>query len=61
MSRWVKSSFCGPGSCVEVHAGAVSVQVRDSKLGQDSPVLTFSLEEWEAFLRGVKAGEFSPT
>jgi hypothetical protein len=31
--------------------------VRDSK-DPASPVLTFTAQEWVAFVRGVKAGEF---
>ena len=55
-----KSSFSGSGgSCVEVadvaEGGAL---VRDTKLGEDSPVLTFNADEWTAFVAGVKAGEF---
>jgi hypothetical protein len=32
--------------------------VRDSKLGDASPVLVFKAEEIDALLAGVKAGEF---
>jgi len=32
--------------------------VRDSKLGDSSPVLTFGEDEWRAFQDAVKAGEF---
>jgi hypothetical protein len=31
--------------------------MRDSK-DQDGPVLCFTVEEWKAFVAGVKAGEF---
>jgi hypothetical protein len=34
------------------------VGVRDSKLGNDSPVLQFSRSEVAAWLAGVKDGEF---
>lgn len=58
MSTWRKSSFSDNGSCVEVtdlpDGGAA---VRDSK-DPTSPVLTFTAQEWVAFVRGVKAGEF---
>jgi Domain of unknown function (DUF397) len=32
--------------------------VRDTKLGESSPVLWYTKAEWEAFLLGVRAGEF---
>jgi uncharacterized protein DUF397 len=35
------------------------VAVRDTKTA-DGPVLTFTADEWDAFLRGVAAGEFDP-
>ncbi|HKY75229.1 MAG TPA: DUF397 domain-containing protein [Acidimicrobiia bacterium] len=33
------------------------IRVRDSK-DRDGGELTFNADEWEAFVRGVKAGEF---
>lgn len=57
---WRKSSFSGPPhkNCVEVAgAGAGAVSVRDSK-DPSGPVLAFTRDEWIAFLRGVRAGEF---
>lgn len=49
---------CDYGACVEVAITEV-VAVRDSKAGQDGPVLWFSRSEWEAFVAAVKAGRFS--
>lgn len=43
--------------CVEVKRTSDDVQVRDSKLS-NSPVLSFTHEEWSAFLSGAKKGEF---
>ncbi|GII92295.1 DUF397 domain-containing protein [Sinosporangium siamense] len=65
--RWRKSSWSANGqNCVEVAAVADGAQsdhvvylVRDSK-APDGPQLHFSPSEWEAFLGGVKAGEFDP-
>lgn len=56
---WMKP--CGPdcGNCVEVdlsHPG--TVYVRDSKLGEDGIVLTFTAEEWEAHIGAVKGGQY---
>ena len=55
--RFRISSFCDYGSCVEV-AGLDdgTVALRDSKVG-GSPYL-FTSAEWDAFVAGVKAGEF---
>jgi len=61
MDDWFKSSFSGSeGSCVEANLAAPgTIQIRDSKLGPDaSPVLTFNPGEWDAFVAGVRAGEF---
>lgn len=55
----MKSSYSlANGNCVEV-AGLSSdlVQIRDSKDPQ-GPVLGFTSAEWDAFLGGVRNGEF---
>lgn len=74
MSKWTKSSYSVTGdsvevqfvkstysstngSCVEVAASPEQILVRDSK-DQDGPVLTFTPAEWDAFVKGAKAGEF---
>lgn len=52
------SSFCNWGECVEVGAASNgSVLVRDSK-DADRRTLEFTRDEWVAFVKGVKAGEF---
>lgn len=57
---WRKSTFSGSnGSCVEfANPGDGTVWVRDSKLGDSSPVLRFSRSELAALIDGAKAGEF---
>jgi hypothetical protein len=55
------SSFCNLGNCVEVgRSPDGSVTVRDTKDAERRHALTFTTDEWTAFVRGVKAGEFDP-
>jgi len=57
---WRKStrSDNGGASCVEVAKNLPGVVgVRDSK-DRSGPVLTFTAEQWAAFVGGVKDGEF---
>jgi len=56
---WKKSArSASNGACVEVaHLSGGYVGMRDSK-NQDGPVLIFTPSEWEAFIGGVKDGEF---
>ena len=57
---WHKSSRSSTngGDCVEVADNLTDVvAVRDSKAPQ-GPALLFTPSEWQAFLTGVKAGEF---
>jgi len=57
---WHKSSrSSGDGQCVEVAATPHAIAVRDSK-NPDGPKLLFTVQEWAAFVGGVKAGEFDP-
>jgi hypothetical protein len=55
---WAKSSFSnGSNNCVQVARLDGTIYVRDSKLGDGSPVLAFTPSEWAAFVTGVEAGE----
>jgi uncharacterized protein DUF397 len=58
--NWRKATFSGGanGGCVEVGTIPGYYGVRDTKLGDASPVLAFTPVEWQAFLAGVRAGEF---
>jgi hypothetical protein len=58
--RWRTSSFSGNnGACVEVadlpDGGRA---VRDTKDKGAGPILRFTPAEWQAFVAGVKDGEF---
>ena len=57
-----KSSFSsmsrpGPGRCVAVAQKDGVIAVRDTK-DASKTTLCFTKEEWEAFIAGVKQGEF---
>jgi hypothetical protein len=57
-ATWVKSSLSfANGNCVEVQDGRGAVRVRNSRDPQGG-TLVFTPEEWDAFLRGVRNGEF---
>lgn len=52
--QWRKSSYSnGSGACVEIADATPGVAVRDSKLGDRSPILTASGPAWRAFLDAV--------
>jgi hypothetical protein len=55
---WRRAAGCEAGHCVEIADAPDVVLVRDSKLGDNSPVLTFDREAWAGFVAGVKGGEF---
>jgi hypothetical protein len=58
--EWRAASYSanGGGNCVEIGTvGRGAVGIRDSK-DPDGPRLMFPLQEWQAFVAGVKAGEF---
>jgi hypothetical protein len=58
VTNYRTSSFCSMGNCVEVGRSADGVVlVRDTK-DRAQQALTFTDDEWAAFVAGVKAGEF---
>jgi hypothetical protein len=57
---WRKSSYSErANNCVEVAITDDAIGVRDSKLGEASPILTYTPDEWAAFVEGIRAGELS--
>ncbi len=44
-------------ACVAVKMEGNSIQVRDTKDATDT-TLSFTAREWDAFIKGVKGGEF---
>ncbi len=56
---WRKATKSGAaGHCVEYTTDGTMHYVRDDKDGGTGPVLTFNGSEWDAFIGGVKNGEF---
>jgi Domain of unknown function (DUF397). len=63
MMEWSRSSFCeSANSCIEVAISPAldRVYLRDSKTPHEHNYLVFTLSEWDAFVNGVKGGEFDP-
>jgi hypothetical protein len=58
-AAWRTSTLCDLNGCVEVAILDGRVAVRDAK-DRTGPVLLFSAHEWEAFVGGVRGGEFDP-
>jgi Domain of unknown function (DUF397) len=56
-AAWRTSTLCDLNGCVEVALLDDQVAVRDAK-DRTGPVLVFSPREWEAFVGGVRGGEF---
>ncbi len=56
MSAWHRSSACGHTACVEVQFERAVVRVRNSQ--RPDQTVEFTNDEWAAFMRGARAGEF---
>jgi uncharacterized protein DUF397 len=58
---WTKSTRCGPDNgCVEIaRLSTEHIGVRDSKIAETSPVLAFSVSEWQSFLGDIRHGKFN--
>ena len=54
---WRRASFCASGECVEVTRQNGMIVMRDSKEPR-SPMLHYTTQEWQSFVRSIKAGEF---
>lgn len=59
VTPWIKSLYSNSGAnCVEIaHTALGNVAVRDAKESH-GPSLRFTRSEWQAFVSGVKSGEF---
>jgi hypothetical protein len=56
-TAWRRSSRSQYNNCVEVRFVGDSVSLRNSR-DPAGPVLLFTAPEWDAFVEGVKRGEF---
>jgi len=54
--NFVKSTYSGGSNCVGVSMELNKVSVVNTKEGQT--IVEFTNDEWQAFIRGVKHGEF---
>ena len=54
---WQRASFCASGECVEIAQRDGVIFMRNSR-EERRHVLRYTPEEWQSFIRGVKAGEF---
>jgi hypothetical protein len=55
ITSWRKSSRSGNnGNCVEVRLAGGVPQIRDSKLGEDSPILDLDQHTFRAFLDALQ-------
>ncbi|MBM2618036.1 DUF397 domain-containing protein [Actinoplanes sp. LDG1-06] len=57
-SEWRRSTRCTGGNCIEVAKVDGGYLIRDSK-NPDSGQLSFNDAEWDAFVAGVKANDFT--
>jgi hypothetical protein len=57
---WRKSSRSGTGgnACVELAVGRDQTSIRDSTLGDTSPVLAFHAIEFGTFLAAINSGKY---
>jgi hypothetical protein len=56
---WIKASASnGGGDCVEMRRSEENIQVRDSKLGADSPIHVLTRNSFVAWLAGAKNHEY---
>lgn len=54
---WHIAASCESGACVQVAAAGENIVLGDSKR-PDGPLLSYTRAEWNAFVIGIKRGEF---
>lgn len=55
---WRVALQCNGGSCIQVAATGNKIVIGDSK-SPGGPFLTYSQNEWIAFVEGVRRGDFN--
>jgi Domain of unknown function (DUF397) len=55
-AAWRRSSFCATGECAEIGRRNGKILVRSSLAPR--VVVKYSLEEFDALVQGIRAGEF---
>jgi hypothetical protein len=56
-ATWRKSSYSSASGCVEVTSTDSQVAIRHS-LDPEGPILIFTAAQWQAFVDGIRLGEF---
>lgn len=56
--HWRRSTFCASSACIEVAKVADRYLLRDSN-HPEAPGIEVSADEWTAFVRGVRYGDFA--
>lgn len=51
--KWIKSSRCDSGQCIEVWDGHATVWVRDSTRPDAGEILVVGRGDWQRFLTGL--------
>ena len=54
---WRVASRCQGGACVQVAPSGEMIVIGDTK-NSDGPILTYTRDEWSAFVTGIRCGEF---
>jgi hypothetical protein len=55
--NWRIAVACNGGECIRVAPQGDQIVIGDSK-NPDGPVLTYSRNEWHAFVDGIRQGDF---
>ena len=55
---WRTATKSAGGNCVQVARRGDTIMIADSKNADGGPFLSYTLQEWDAFLDGAKKGEF---
>lgn len=55
--QWRVARLCHSGNCVTVAANDSTIVIGNSK-DPNGPVLSYSHDEWRAFVDGIRQGDF---